>query len=280
MIVTRLHNRLGNQLFQYWAGRILAERIGDGFVCTPHCENPDPMAYLPMVAGGRRPDAPPLLVVTDIGHENFRPVDWAAVERQIVESRANAYLFGFYQQVARFMPYREQIAQALPAGCMGPEDPARDTVLHVRLEDHVSMGWTLPPSYYLRALEEIQPTHLTIVTDEPKHRYLRHFARWRPEITDGLDAQYGPGLWGMLGLIGAHRHIVLGNSTLAWWAAFLAKPKGRDVWLPHNFQPYGRAQPGDQHKLPGEAYLTDLRVPGWHVVDMQGTAAYDLAADS
>jgi hypothetical protein len=130
-------------------------------------------------------------------------------------------------------------------------------------------------TYSTRLLDELQPTPgWTLVTDDPAHHYLRHFARWQPEITSGGAP------WQAAALIARHRRIVLGNSTLAWWAAFVADATyRRAVWMPHNFQPYGRAQEGDQHKKPGESYMSDLRVPGWHVVDMDYSIAYDPQSD-
>ena len=207
MIDVRYKARLGNNLFQYCFGRILAEALGFELHAAPIDGLPNTREA---VCGLRHGE--PEVVLTG------QRVDLDAVlgdhrPRKIV-------LDGWFQRYEYYRPHRDRIRRWLQ---FGPDvaAPRRvpDTVLHIRRTDYVQLGWALPFSFYDQALERVPAAgDLWILTDDPKDPFFRRFDRWRPTFATGTPLED-------LRLLMSARNIVMSQSTFSWWAAFLGDPQ-------------------------------------------------------
>jgi hypothetical protein len=206
MIEVRYQDRLGNNLFQYCMGRILAEELGFGLKCDPLPGFPNTSE----IVAGNTHDGP-LEIVT--GHAiPFRSILKDPTPRHIV-------LAGWFQRAEFYKPYRDRIRRWLEAP--RPHDVAsvsHDLVVHVRRTDYIANGWALPFSYYQQAIDLIyQPGMVvSIATDDPHDPFFDHFKRWRPVFLKG-------GVMDHFEAMRDARNLVMSQSSYSWWAAFLSK---------------------------------------------------------
>jgi hypothetical protein len=204
MVEVRYRDRLGNNLFQYCLGRILAEHFGyalragalDGFSRTHDMVTGAEHAWPEQVLEGQRIDLDGALR------------DTAA--RKII-------LNGWFQRQEYFTPHRERIQSWLHMDCMEatPCDDA-DLVVNVRRTDFIGLGWALPFAWYEGAIETALPRggRVTIVTDDASDPFFRHFRRWRPRFFRGTPAE-------QMAYMTAAPRLVMSASTFSWWPAFL-----------------------------------------------------------
>lgn len=237
-----LRGRIGNNLFQYALGRIIAEHLGLELTCHQH---PIPRAHslgaqaavtltgwsehfpnAPLFIPGRRVALP---VEAYELHRN----DWHG---QIVDlnsllnNRAprRIVLDGFFQQYSYYEPYRDKIRSWLQLRSAPAqfEPGPRDVLVNIRRgPDFGLCGWTLPLSYYegiLNGLDDRGKVYIcgTGLDDQVRRR----FAPYDPIYIDGLPLEH-------FRLLTRFNRIVLSNSTFAWWGAFLSN--AAELYAPH-----------------------------------------------
>lgn len=210
MIEVRYKGQLGNNLFQYSLGRILAETFGYALQASPIPGFPNTGD----VIDGTRVDEPAIV----LGGQ--RAELERLQERLAHGARARVVLDGWFQRHEYYRPHRDAIRRWL---AFGPEvrRPAErpETVLHVRRNDYVTNGWALPFTFYEAALDRLAPAEPPwILTDDPRDPFFRRFDRWHPRFT-------GASVLDDLAFLSSARRIVLSQSTYSWWAAFLGDPE-------------------------------------------------------
>jgi hypothetical protein len=237
MIEVRYLDRLGNNLFQYCLGRILAENLGfalqaKGIPGFPHTNA--------IWDGGRYRS--PLEVLS--GHR----IDLGGIltnrqPRRIV-------LNGYFQCHEYYRAYRASIREwlAFDTAIRVPEVASSAVVLHVRRTDYVQFGWALPFSFYESALQHLKPGHddVWIVTDDRRDPFFRRFAPWKPNFISGS------GLEEMLFMTKAPR-LVMSQSTFSWWPTFLGDH--REVVCPLSL--YGAWSKTGRNQSASEASLIE-----------------------
>lgn len=207
MIKVNYLGRLGNNLFQYCLGRILAEELGyeldaipiPGFPNTSKKINGNNYSnYSTEILRGQLKDLAPIL-------KNRK-------RRKIV-------LNGYFQKFDHYKKYREIIKSEWLITDIDEKsfhtDP-EDVVLCVRRGDYVPKH-ALPFSYYEEALSQLKYRKVFICTDEPddpfniilKLKYRATIVNPNPELN--------------LAFIKSFNKIVISSSTFCWWAAFLSK---------------------------------------------------------
>lgn len=206
MIEVIYKGQLGNNLFQYSLGRLLAEEFGYALQAPPIAGFPNTLEPVE----GERFDSPTITL------RGYR----AELEKVLAAPpRARVVLNGWFQWHQHFRPHRQRIRRWLEfdATVRRPVTPP-DTVVHVRRTDYVSNGWALPFSFYEEALSRLSdPGQIWILTDDPADPFFRRFARWQPRFSSGTALED-------LRFMAAARQIVMSQSTYSWWAAFLGDP--------------------------------------------------------
>lgn len=206
MVEVRYKGQLGNNLFQYALGRILATEFGYALAAPPIEGFPDTAEA---VAGARH-DSP---IVEVSGGAQLSQL-------RANQPRARIVLDGWFQHYEYYRPHRERIRQWLAfADDLPAPETVPDTVVHVRRRDYVAIGWALPFSFYEEALGRLAPTgRVWILTDDPGDPFFRRFAPWRPLFSTGTALED-------LRFMSAARRIVMSQSTFSWWATFLGDPE-------------------------------------------------------
>lgn len=206
MIEVQYKGQLGNNLFQYCLGRMLAEDLGYALQADPIPGFPNTFALV----DGERFESP---TVTLGGQQ-------AELDQLLlVRPRSRIVLNGWFQRYQYFRPHRDRIRRwlAFDAAAHGPSTRP-DTVLHVRRNDYVGIGWALPFSFYESALARLPHVdQIWIVTDDPADPFFRRFDRWRPRFSSGTALED-------LRFLSAARRLVMSQSTFSWWATFLGDP--------------------------------------------------------
>jgi hypothetical protein len=203
MVEVRYRGRLGNRLFQYCFGRILAEGLGyalgaepiEGFIGTQ--ESISGCVY----------DEPSVEI---LDREQVEPASLIA-DRSPRKIRVNA----FVQRAEYYAPYRKRIRQWLRLAAPADVPGEHDLVLSIRLGDFIKGGRVLSPEYYFDVARRHGRGRIWIVTDEPDHPYLNAFAQLRPRY-------YNAGTLDAFGFLQSAHHLVLSASTFGWWAAYLS----------------------------------------------------------
>lgn len=269
MIVVRLSGGLGNQLFQYAAGRALSSRLDAELVLDrswfgqrswrttsrPYELDPYPLQArtletreLPTLAlytnamlkrvplGALRG---PLRLVRE-AHPGFDP--------SFLALRDDVYLDGYWQSPRYFESLAAHVRrEATPTVAMSGDDrrviasmESSDPVaVHVRRGDYVSVRaaakahGALSIDYYRAAtsavLERLRAPQFLVFSDDPK---------WtRENLRIDAPTQYvahngAAGAFQDLRLMASCRHQIVANSSLSWWGAWLNPNPGKIVIAP------------------------------------------------
>lgn len=272
MIVVRLMGGLGNQMFQYAAGRRLAHVSGvplkldlswfrSAARATPRSYGLHPFAIAEAFASDAelaRIAAPAKRLAGLIAR--FTPLYLPYLKEKhfhfdpgLLKPRRNAYLDGYWQSEKYFSDIRDIIASELtvrePAQGMNRElaelmaDPELTSVsLHVRRGDYVSspkvssLHGSCSPQYYAKAMEliacRVPRPHFYVFSDDPQ---------W---AGDNLPTSHPCTFVRHNGPEHAHedmrlmtlcRHHIIANSTFSWWGAWLCRNADKIVIAPRQW---------------------------------------------
>jgi Glycosyl transferase family 11 len=265
MIATRLMGGLGNQMFQYAAGRRLAIKRGVELVLDLSYLANQPRGDVPrhfeldcFHIVGKHTDE-----LADEGHAQtvlrrlLRRSDGphrlketgARFQSAVLDAPDNTLLVGYWQSEKYFEDEEAQIRRdftfAVP---MSPAKSALATTigenavsLHIRRGDYVShpasstFHGVLPLEYYDRAAaviaERIDDPHFFVISDDPG--WCRTHVKL-PSATTFVGDTPGPGHEDMQ-LMSLCRHHVIANSSFSWWGAWLNEHADKIVVAPRRW---------------------------------------------
>lgn len=235
-----LRGRLGNNLFQYALGRLVAERHGLALDCRPvelpadHPAHASPLGGPAALADLREhfPEAPLRLP----GREIEQPIEafeigttagWTGqtvpLSRLLSDERPCQFRFhGYFQRfeylAAQLDDVRQWFTPEPPPGVV--DVGADDVAIHIRRGlDYGLFGWVLPFEYYddaLSTFDRAGQVHICGIGIDDETR--EHFSRFAPRYHVGTPLEE-------FQFIQQFNRIVLSNDTTAWWAAFLSDAK-------------------------------------------------------
>ncbi len=202
--------RLGNHLYLYAAGRLLARRLGLSLGAAPIQGFP------------RTNDVICGKIITD-------PIETLASADPIpswpdlagLEGKGFEITQGFVNS-RYFVNDRELIKTWLTLPPTMEADPD-DVLVNIRLGEFVPLGLALDPSYYTSILERIKFKNLYLMTDDPKNPYLDFFAKYNPKPIAGYGLEHFEKAL-------AFKRIIMSNSTFCWWFTFLSE--ATEIYFP------------------------------------------------
>lgn len=292
MICIRLEGGLGNQMFQYAAGRALALRLGTELRLdvSTLLKNNRRVTARPFELGrfghvGRMLDSREARWLPWLSRLHRLPAmtKWISRWRPFVEKDVawqaafdqlpdQTYLVGYWQTyrycsgiekiLAREFEPIEELSLASQA-LANQMSAVQSVALHVRRGDYVSLAaaasfhGALPLSYYDAALRQVHEMvaepHVFVFSDDPQ--WCRDNLQFRGAVTY-VYHNVGPQAWQDLVLMGRCHHHIIANSSFSWWGAWLADQRwgvpGRLVIAPARWF----AGQSDQH-------LQDRYPPHW-----------------
>jgi len=254
MIFTRLHGRLGNQMFQYAAARALAARLGtqvaldargalmrgEGVltrvfdlplaepVGLPPARHEAPLRYAAWRFLGRAPV--------------FHREQGLGYNRQVKQWGDNCYLHGYWQSERYFHQISADIRSdfTFPAFSNQQNADMADRIaqglsisLHVRRGDYLTLGAHVlcDQAYYEAALTAVlersgsEPT-VFVFSDDPGWAKDNLSLPCKKVVVDfnGPETDFED-----MRLMSLCQHNIIGNSSFSWWAAWLNANAGKQV---------------------------------------------------
>ena len=211
VVEVRYRGRLGNQLFEYAFGRLLAEDLGATFVAPPIYGFPSARAR------PASPDIRRLRPAVTIKNHSLGSRERAALKR-----KRYIELWGYFQRLEYYREHRERIANWFYRPRLSPL-PERSLTIHLRSGDVWNRGEephpgypALPISYYRRILDERPWSAVYLVcehADDPIATQLLAIPGVTHEERYYLDD---------FDFLLASRNIVLSVSSFGWWPAWLS----------------------------------------------------------
>ena len=286
LVGVKIHDGLGNQMFQYAAGLALSERLGAELcVDIRHYERKDRgdrrlglrefgielrSARVPPFKPGRR-IAAALRLLPNPFRDGSGLVSVEGFDPRFLELTAPAALSGFLQSWRYFEGHEasvrrafdvERLATARTATLAAEIAAARNPVaVHIRRGDYtrspetVAFYGLLHANYYFAAKSALEarvedPTYF-LFSDQPDIA-LSELKGWQ-----GLRPVTGFSAYEDMRLMSSCRHFVIANSTFSWWTAWLGTAPDKLVIGPKQW--FGPAYP-----YPVDP--TDRSPPGWLMV--------------
>ena len=214
--------RLGNRLFRYAIGRILAEEMGyrlslvDNFFgrIVPHraFSNTHDMVE------GKVYHAP----VEEYKQEIY-PNKLPKSLREIITDSTprKLQLHGWYQRTEYYEPYIDRIKVwfELPKIDVSPDD----IILHIRRGDYLGANIAIKLKYYTDILDKALYRRVYIIGEGLDLSVYKTFKRYDPIYPRGSEIED-------FNLMKNFNKIVMSNSTFAWWAAYLSS--AQEVYYP------------------------------------------------
>lgn len=257
MIISRLHGGLGNQMFQYAAGRALAARHGTSLALDTRTIDKQGMRSLTQVFDLTTVLAEALPPSKQDGVAQYAL--WRAFGRnprfvrerklafnpRFAELPDNVYLHGYWQSVKYFETIADEIRTSFQP-IHAPSDKnwqmaeqintGPSVSLHVRRGDYLSSGAYAACSqeYYQEALQRVidetgQTPTVFVFSDDPQ------WARGNlslplPKVVvdfNGAKTDYED-----MRLMSLCDHNIIANSSFSWWAAWLNDTPNKIITAP------------------------------------------------
>ena len=293
MIITRLWGGLGNQMFQYAAGRALALRSGvplqldiyDLVDRTPR-ENfvhrdcdlgllMAPLDFASLADLGRaceKPSSPLTRLTLRYRKELLRRNTFQEKGGQFQPSLINAqnkhaYLAGYWHDERYFSDFREIIAQDFAmrgdhqSDYLEPIASSEAVCLHVRRTDFVNIATELEyrtqcgEYYYRQAIDLISEKHkdIQIFGFSDDVEWCEENMKLQHPITWIPESEAGVKGGTHFWLMRQCKHFIIPNSTFAWWAAWLSENPSKMVVCPKQW--YNTQEDQSEGFLPNDWIL-------------------------
>ncbi len=258
-VTVQLIGRLGNNLFQYALGRLLAEELGLALECEQipwkaheflgtrfdHGFDASLTEFLPhfpnvrLAHGGQSFDGP----VKTYEFRSFKEWDGQTVDLDELRRARKIVLRGFFQRIEYYAPYADHIREwyrFVPAETPHAIEPD-DVVVNIRRGlDMAMVDWVLAPSFYRDVLESMRDVGRVYVCGTGIDKAIRAaLAEYDPVYVDGTPHEH-------FSFLMRFDRIVMSNSTFCWWAAFLSN--ARELHAP------APVLPGVDLRIPGRDY--------------------------
>ena len=279
MIITRLFGGAGNQLFQYAAGRMLADHLGTDLAldrrymriwdetradCFPFYKNtrflddvPLPpskfdgmLRYAAWRGFGRNP--------------KFQRENGIAFNAQFFDLPDHSYLHGYWQSERYFEHAKERLRADLRL--TEPLDAANEAMVaqirathapvsvHVRRGDYLGDGGfaACPPDYYSAAVDRLsqeigQPLTCFVFSNDPDWARTHLDLGTETVVVDINDETKGHFDMHLQSLCA---HNIIANSTFSWWGAWLNDTLEKRVIAPKTW--FAPGKPGNPDICPPE----------------------------
>ncbi|GAB4287702.1 MAG: alpha-1,2-fucosyltransferase [Roseovarius sp.] len=277
MIVSRLFGGTGNQLFQYAAGRALADRLGTElaldrrYVTRPGAARGDCFVHFARARLAEPPRLPPAKMDGMLRYARWRLFGRCprfhrergpGFDPGFFDLPDDTYLHGYWQSWRYFGPdparLRAELTMTTPLDAANAAMAARIAAapvavsVHVRRGDYVGDGAyaACHPAYYRAAVAHIagrvgQPLTCFVFSNDPAWARANLSLGGETVIVDLNDEAAGHFDLHLQSLCDHH---IIANSTFSWWGAWLNPRPGRIVVAPRAW--FGPGRPDNPDLCP------------------------------
>jgi len=205
MIKVDYLSRLGNNLFQYCFGRILAEKYGFLLEADP-------------IKGFENTNEK--VIGKDYSKNGVIEInDWTKNLDKLINNlpKKKIVVKGWFQKYKFYKNYKKEVKQWLKIDCKGlPKVSKNDLVVHIRRGDYVELGFALSFDFYTKCLNQTKYHKLYVCTDEPNDHFIKKFIK-----ENNAELFHGSVLEDFC-FMKKFNKIIMSASTFCWWAAYLS----------------------------------------------------------
>jgi len=277
MIRIVLLGRTGNHLFQYALGRVLAEKYSVPLVLDASWFNAQGWSEishflrLPLQATVVRRcslGTRALRKFTGKHYWEYRgvpilrePDTDQSFNRRFLDAPADCLLFGYFQSSLYFetiaTPLRHELNSLIAGAVQVPENlhfklaATNSVAVHVRRNDYLNLPifQVCDMDYYRTSMqqmrERIPGAHFFVFSDDPK--WCRDEFREADQEVIDLPLTAANPLHDLY-LMSLTTHHIIANSSYSWWAAWLGKKPGQQVFLPDRWYAQGIKAPIEEKR--------------------------------
>lgn len=234
--------RYGNNLFQYVAARLFAERNGYNMITPP------PNGFLTVKNH-------PEIKMNKESIERYNTTMLSNMNNPVVTNQDSIVVFnGYFQDSKEYNPYRQNIKEMFDLKPI--QKNTEDIVVHLRLTDYLwrKNKWVISPLWYIQLIkkEKYRNCYIVVEPHVTNSDYLKYFNNIK-----GIKIVTGNTAAEDFEFIRSFDRIICSNSTFCWWAAFLSdaskiytfKPWIRDPKVNLSDIPNGKAVPGEFFRI-------------------------------
>lgn len=246
--------QIGNQLFQYLVGKILAEQTGLLYSPPPSFldKGGHPVKWSARAIWRMTPTPGRVVTEPERKYHLMHELDWSLFDGE----HRITITHGYFQKWSNFCPWKARIKEEWlpipPERFVATDDDA--VYVHVRRTDYVDVGNKRPPDRatqgYATSLDEFREClrefpdakRLVLVTDAPRDPFINLFDRLLPSTVSGLP-------WDQdFLLLASARNLLMSQSTYSWWAGVLGRAERIVCPIPQGtFWQRGMTQAGFPH---------------------------------
>lgn len=164
--------------------------------------------------------------------------------RRIDKLKRNVYIKGWFQDIRYFKDIRKELLQELtpkkkikiPLYLLNMIKDKNSVAIHVRRGDYVRLGRALPVAYYISAKKmietKIKSPIYLIFSDD--YKWVKENINWNCKVFY-IDELCDLEDYEQLFIMSRCRSQVISNSTFSWWAAWLNSHKDKIIIAPKQF---------------------------------------------
>jgi hypothetical protein len=217
--------RHGNQLCQYFTGRIISEKLKFKlFGITPEysefCLNGFDLIY--DQEGYQHYEQPVQVIGLASSSNRNSPTVWTHPDFDIDElckdnTPRKIVLDGYFQKKNFFIPHVEDIK--VWYGYSKLDIPNDHVAMHIRLGDLKQSNHPdlLPLEYYIEALKHTNFSKITICTDTPSDEYIQYFVKnYNAELFLGNEKE-------TITFLASHNNLILSVGSFSFWASLFSE---------------------------------------------------------
>jgi hypothetical protein len=283
MIISKIIGGLGNQLFQYAAGKSLALHHNTSLLLDVSSFNEyklrnfDLAAFHVDIKFADGQLLQPFTTRSVFGklRDRLLPIPWRKVlkpqhfhfDRRFFSASSTIYLQGYWQSEKYFAPIantirkefrlKEEYTQAVEA--LAAQMRSRQSVaVHMRMGDYMDphvkeVHGVLSPSYYKKAILRLQEKY-----PDASFYFFSDNMELVKQHVDIKEASFVSGILAKTHfedfyLMTQCRHNIIANSSFSWWAAWLNNNAGKTVIAPQQW--FGPKGPRDTQDLFPEGWI-------------------------
>jgi hypothetical protein len=223
MVDVELIGGLGNNMFQYALGRIIADEKGYNLNTTKLDQLDQFFKNVKNITDRKSVTAPVLQIGynTKVGPQTY-------IEQEVADFEGTIKVEGFFQRHEFYNAHRDKLLKWFKTDVELEKVPGEnDLVLHVRLGDYMGLGWQLETEIFIDILKREEYNKYFIVTDDPDNTIIDDIL----QAVDGGEVVSTDKISDFEFLCRS-KLLVLSHSSFSWWAAFLGN--ARKVIVPYN----------------------------------------------
>lgn len=222
MIRVELIGGLGNQLFQYSLGRILADEMNCNLyvsnvnAITQHFSNATNITDRRDLSGD----------FLHVGYQSDSKYVQHVNLEEVTKHQGPVSLCGFFQKHWLYFPYREKLKSIFSISNSTVFVPSNnDLVVHVRLGDYVTLNHYLQYETYRSIISNANYEKCYIITDQPNNIIIKQLLELQ-----NINLFHGSVMEDFTFIYNA-KQTIISQSTFSWWATFLGKAEVINVPL-------------------------------------------------